>query len=150
MADLHNLPRTTNRAKRVGRGIAAGQGKTAGRGTKGQKARTGANIPTGFEGGQSKLYMRLPKLRGLGNNPRTVRATVTLAQLDKTFANGDVVSLDTLKAKGLAHGGAQAARIVGTGTLTKTLKFRGLSFTASVYETLYGKKRATKRTTADA
>lgn len=50
--------------KRVGRGIAAGQGKTAGRGTKGQGARTGKKIRPGFEGGQTPIMQRLPKLRG--------------------------------------------------------------------------------------
>jgi large subunit ribosomal protein L15 len=49
---------------RVGRGIAAGKGKTAGRGTKGQKARAGGSIPPWFEGGQTPLHMRIPKLRG--------------------------------------------------------------------------------------
>lgn len=57
------LPRKVSRT-RVGRGISAGGGKTAGRGTKGQKARTGKKIKLGFEGGQTKLAMRLPKLRG--------------------------------------------------------------------------------------
>jgi large subunit ribosomal protein L15 len=47
---------------RVGRGIAAGKGKTAGRGTKGQKARAGGSIPPWFEGGQTPLHMRIPKL----------------------------------------------------------------------------------------
>ena len=50
--------------KRVGRGIAAGQGKTAGRGTKGQMSRTGSKKKPGFEGGQSPLMIRLPKLHG--------------------------------------------------------------------------------------
>jgi len=52
--------------KRVGRGISAGGGKTAGRGTKGQKSRTGANsnIPRTFEGGQTPLSQKLPKLKG--------------------------------------------------------------------------------------
>jgi large subunit ribosomal protein L15 len=50
--------------KRVGRGIAAGQGKTAGRGTKGQKSRTGSSRKPGFEGGQTPLIQRLPKLHG--------------------------------------------------------------------------------------
>ncbi len=49
---------------RVGRGIAAGKGKTAGRGTKGQKSRAGSSIPTWFEGGQTPLHIRIPKLRG--------------------------------------------------------------------------------------
>lgn len=50
--------------KRVGRGIAGGQGKTAGRGTKGQNARTGHSHRAGFEGGQTPLMQRQPKLRG--------------------------------------------------------------------------------------
>lgn len=146
MADLHNLPRTTTRVKRLGRGIAAGQGKTAGRGTKGQRARTGANIPTGFEGGQSKLFMRLPKLRGLKNGPRTAKATVTLAQLEKHFQSGDVVSLETLKQKGVLDNSAECVKVVNTGTLTKKLKFRGLSFTKSVHAALYGEKQAAQST----
>jgi len=48
---------------RVGRGISAGRGKTAGRGTKGQGSRK-STVRTGFEGGQTPIYMRLPKLRG--------------------------------------------------------------------------------------
>ena len=50
--------------KRVGRGISAGQGKTAGRGTKGQNARTGHSHRSGFEGGQTPIMQRMPKLRG--------------------------------------------------------------------------------------
>ena len=61
-ADGSRQPRT-----RVGRGIAAGKGKTAGRGTKGQKARAGGSIPPWFEGGQTPLHMRIPKLRGFKN-----------------------------------------------------------------------------------
>ena len=51
-------------AKRVGRGISAGQGKTAGRGTKGQSSRSGGKRRPGFEGGQTPIMMRAPKLRG--------------------------------------------------------------------------------------
>ena len=67
---LHDLrpPEGSNTARtRVGRGIAAGKGKTAGRGTKGQKARAGGSIPPWFEGGQTPLHMRIPKLRGFKN-----------------------------------------------------------------------------------
>ena len=67
---LHDLrPPTGSRTARtrVGRGIAAGKGKTAGRGTKGQKARAGGSIPPWFEGGQTPLHMRIPKLRGFKN-----------------------------------------------------------------------------------
>ena len=57
---LNELPSIANQEKkRLGRGIGSGKGKTSGRGHKGQKARSGVAIK-GFEGGQSKLYQRLP------------------------------------------------------------------------------------------
>ena len=52
---------TVKNPKRVGRGIGSGSGKTAGRGHKGQKSRSGGNIPRGFEGGQMPLQQRIPK-----------------------------------------------------------------------------------------
>lgn len=65
--DLRPADGSRTARRRVGRGIAAGQGKTAGRGTKGQKARAGGSIPAWFEGGQTPLHMRIPKLRGFKN-----------------------------------------------------------------------------------
>lgn len=60
--DLKSLAKTTlYKKKRVGRGIGSGKGKTSGRGVKGQKARTGHHSVKGFEGGQTPIYMRLPK-----------------------------------------------------------------------------------------
>ena len=66
--------------KRVGRGISAGQGKTAGRGTKGQGARK-SSTPAGFEGGQTRLAMQLPKLRGF-RSLRTKADNVYTGQLN--------------------------------------------------------------------
>ncbi len=59
-------PRATSRTstKRLGRGSSSGKGGFCGRGCKGQKARTGKKIHPLFEGGQTPLHMRLPKLRG--------------------------------------------------------------------------------------
>ena len=68
-------------AKRVGRGISAGQGKTAGRGTKGQSARSGGKRRPGFEGGQTPLMMRTPKLRGF-RSIRTKAETVYTGQIN--------------------------------------------------------------------
>ncbi|MBF8290131.1 MAG: ribosomal protein [Chloroflexi bacterium] len=65
--DLQPAPGAHKKKTRVGRGIAAGKGKTAGRGTKGQKARAGGSIPAWFEGGQTPLHRRIPKLRGFRN-----------------------------------------------------------------------------------
>ena len=63
---LNELPSIANQEKkRLGRGIGSGKGKTSGRGHKGQKARSGVAIK-GFEGGQSSIFMKLPK-RGFNN-----------------------------------------------------------------------------------
>jgi len=62
--------------KRLGRGIGSGKGKTSGKGHKGQRARSGANKRSAsFEGGQTPIYMRLPK-RGFSNAEHRVSYTV--------------------------------------------------------------------------
>ncbi len=79
-----NLLPSTNQKRRLrkGRGIAAGRGKTAGRGTKGQNSRSGGKVRPGFEGGQTPLYMRLPKLPGFRSRRQPV-VTVTLHQISR-------------------------------------------------------------------
>ena len=78
---LQALPKIKrNSRKRVGRGIGSGKGKTAGRGVKGQKARTGHSTVRGFEGGQTPIYMRLPK-RGFTNVTRKEYETVNIRDI---------------------------------------------------------------------
>jgi large subunit ribosomal protein L15 len=79
--DLHPAAGSRTRRTRVGRGIAAGGGKTAGRGTKGQKARAGGSIPPWFEGGQTPLHMRIPKLRGFRNPFKIEYEVVNLGRI---------------------------------------------------------------------
>ena len=59
--ELQPQPGSTKERTRVGRGIGSGKGKTGGRGVKGQKSRQGVAL-NGFEGGQTPLHMRLPKI----------------------------------------------------------------------------------------
>ena len=133
---LHELTKLTHRTTRVGRGIAAGQGKTAGRGTKGQKARTGhRNAPVGFEGGQTRLYRRLPKVGGF----RSLRAhpvTITWTTINRLFADGDRIDLARLNRATVVPTG-QAARIVATGTLKRT----GLRVSSNVLLTRTAKRQ---------
>src|SRR5437773_9381473 len=92
-------PRGSRKSRRrVGRGAAAGQRKTAGRGTKGQLARTGPGLPGWFEGGQTPLHMRVPKLRGFKNRFRKTFVAVNVGRLADYAAEGKV-SPDTLAAK---------------------------------------------------
>jgi len=106
-------------AKRVGRGISAGGGKTAGRGTKGQKSRAGHNIPRQFEGGQTNLSMRLPKLKGF-SGIRTKKVVITLDQLNSNFSNGDTVNEEKIIKLKLASKGDRI-KIVANGSIDKKL-----------------------------
>lgn len=65
--DLTPAPGSTKNRKRVGRGNSSGHGTTSGRGQKGQGSRSGGTKGARFEGGQTPLAMRLPKLPGFRN-----------------------------------------------------------------------------------
>jgi large subunit ribosomal protein L15 len=135
---------------RVGRGIAAGKGKTAGRGTKGQKARAGGSIPPWFEGGQTPLHMRIPKLRGFKNrfkihyevvNIGAIQAAVDRGALvpeapatGKGKAKADTqitVNQDLLRAVGLVRSLNKPLKILGNGDLAAPLFVVADAFTAS-------------------
>jgi hypothetical protein len=64
---LHNLrpaPGSTHRKIRKCRGMGSGKGGPGGFGMRGQLSRGGRPTRPGFEGGQTPLYRRIPKLRG--------------------------------------------------------------------------------------
>ena len=83
---------------RVGRGEGGKRGKTAGRGTKGTGARY--QVPAAFEGGQTPLHMRIPKLRGF-KSPFKVRfQVVNLDQIEALFPKGGKITKADLIAKG--------------------------------------------------
>src|SRR2546425_9499262 len=76
--------------RRLGRGTSAGQGKTAGRGTKGQLARNGPGLPGWFEGGQTPIHMRIPKMRGFKNRFRSEFVAFNVDQLERYAVDGKV------------------------------------------------------------
>ena len=90
--------------KRKGRGIAAGQGKTAGRGTKGQKSRSGGSVRPYFEGGQTPLIRKLPKLPGF-RSVRPPALTVYSGQLDELKTSSKIIDNHTLHQAGLISDG---------------------------------------------
>jgi large subunit ribosomal protein L15 len=89
-AGSHHPPR------RLGRGHGSGRGKTAGRGTKGQKSRAGGGIPAWFEGGQTPLHIRTPKLHGFKNRFRVEYAPLNLGRLSEAAA-GTLITPDVLR-----------------------------------------------------
>jgi large subunit ribosomal protein L15 len=111
---LHDLkPAAGSRRPRtrVGRGIAAGQGKTAGRGTKGQRARAGASIPPWFEGGQTPIHIRVPKLHGFKNRFRVEFAVVNVGQIS-AYAEAGRFGVEAEQAKPAAKGKAAGSAVV--------------------------------------
>ncbi len=129
---LENLPKSkeTKGIKRVGRGPGSGMGKTSTRGEKGQKARSGASIPAWFQGGQSPLYRRIPK-RGF-NNKRFAHnyATIDLGDLNKFFKDGDTVTPEILKERGIIKKQLEGIKVLASGALTKKLTIKAHRFTS--------------------
>src|SRR3990172_6589571 len=100
---LHELspaPGAVKKKKRVGRGPGSGHGKTATRGTKGQKSRSGGGKGAAFEGGQTPIYRRLPKLPGFKNPFKKVFELVNIDQLN-TFDEGAIVDAQALQQAGI-------------------------------------------------
>ncbi|WP_210768998.1 50S ribosomal protein L15 [Ruania alkalisoli] len=120
---LRPAPGARTAKTRVGRGEAS-KGKTAGRGTKGTKARY--QVPAGFEGGQTPLHMRLPKLRGFKNPFRTEYQVVNLDKLSALFPEGGAVTVEDLVAKGAVRGG-KPVKVLGTGEVSVKLEVTGVS-----------------------
>ena len=128
--ELNASPEAKSR-KRVGRGPGSGLGKTAGRGENGQKSRSGASIPAWFQGGQTPLYRKLPK-RGFNNAEfRTEYATINLSDLNKYFNDGDVVTPELLKEKGIIKKQLCGIKVLGNGELEKKLTIRANRFSSS-------------------
>lgn len=117
------------RPKRVGRGPGSGHGKTAGKGHKGQRSRSGANIPRAFEGGQMPLQRRVPK-RGFRNIFKKQFALVHIKDLNRFSAN-EVVDIEALRKAGLVRKVYDGVKIVGDGDLTIPLTVKAHMFTES-------------------
>ena len=128
--ELHPVPGSTKKRKRVGRGIAAGQGKTAGRGQKGQFSRSGASLPAGFEGGQMPLIQRLPKRRGFVNHWRTRFEIVNVSKLNRFEAGATVDSLALAEAGVIKHP-EWPLRILGAGVLRVKLDVKATYVTGA-------------------
>lgn len=121
------------RRTRVGRGLGSRRGTYSGRGVKGQKARAGARIRPGFEGGQTPLYARLPKRRGfraLGERP----TTVSVGALARSFPAGVTVDLPELVRAQLVPPSARRIKVLADGALRHALTLRGLAVSAAAKE----------------
>jgi large subunit ribosomal protein L15 len=136
--DLKPAPGSHTPARRVGRGHGSGKGKTAGRGTKGQKSRAGASIPAWFEGGQTPLHVRTPKLHGFRNRGRVEYAAVNLARLTDAEA-GTLITPDVLLHDGLVRRSKSKAlpvKILGVGDAPRGVTIHAHAFSRSALDKL--------------
>jgi large subunit ribosomal protein L15 len=131
LGDLRPNPGAKHRAKRVGRGIGSGHGKTATRGTKGQYARN--TVRRGFEGGQTPLHRRLPRLRGFKNIFAKEYAIINLTQL-AAFDAGTEVTPELLLERRVIRDLKDGLKVLGDGELDKALTVRAHKFSKSAAE----------------
>jgi len=117
--------------KRVGRGNGSGHGNTSCRGTKGQRSRSGgkSQMP-GFEGGQTPFWKKLPK-RGFHNFNRKEYAWINLDTLEAAFEDGQEVTPEVLKQRGLVKQFHDGLKVLGQGELSKKLTVHAHKFSAS-------------------
>jgi large subunit ribosomal protein L15 len=141
---LHNLkpvPGSRKTRKRIGRGEGSGTGKTSGRGQKGWGSRSGAKRRARFEGGQNPIHMRMRKLRGphmkksMPFEPfRTHTQPVNLVDLEARFESGDAVTLEAMRAKGLATRKDVPVKVLARGELSKPLTVHAHAFSKTARE----------------
>ncbi len=135
--DLKPTPGSKHERKRIGRGQGSGHGKTSGRGQKGQGSRAGSGTRPGFEGGQTPLHMRTPKLRGpysrRSRNTGLFRkeyAIVNVAALGNLDPGTDV-SQELLVALGLCSKSKHGLRVLGNGEIGVALTVRAQHFSGT-------------------
>jgi large subunit ribosomal protein L15 len=125
---------STKDRTRVGRGIGSGKGKTAGRGVKGQKSRQGVAL-NGFEGGQTPLHMRLPKI-GFTNIFRKNYTELSLGHLQamidaKRIDTKNAVTEDDLVAAKVVRRKNDGVKLLSNGELKTKVDLQLTKATAS-------------------
>jgi large subunit ribosomal protein L15 len=130
LSNVHAPRKSSEKKKRVGRGMGSGMGKTSARGHKGQRSRSGSRMMRGFEGGQMPLHRRLPK-RGFTN---IFRAEYTIVSLEKLAGLGETtINPDILRKAGVIKGKAPV-KILGDGELKSAITVHAHKFSKSAQE----------------
>jgi large subunit ribosomal protein L15 len=127
LSTLRAPRKSSEKRKRVGRGMGSGMGKTSTRGHKGQRSRSGSRMMRGFEGGQMPLHRRLPK-RGFTNIFRVVNLG-RLAELGESE-----ITPESLRKAGVVSSKKTLVKVLGHGELKKALTVHAHKFSKSAQE----------------
>jgi large subunit ribosomal protein L15 len=130
LSNVHAPKRSSEKRKRVGRGMGSGMGKTSTRGHKGQRSRSGSRMLRGFEGGQMPLHRRLPK-RGFTNVFRSEYAVINLEKLARLGET--TITPEALRKAGVVKGNSRI-KILGDGELKSALTVQAHKFSKSAQE----------------
>ncbi|MBW4445045.1 MAG: 50S ribosomal protein L15 [Plectolyngbya sp. WJT66-NPBG17] len=128
LEDAVPQPGSTKRKRRIGRGISAGQGASGGFGMRGQKSRSGRPTRPGFEGGQTPLYRRLPKLKYFTVINRKYFTVINVGDLAELTADSEV-TLSSLMDAGVVTQDDGPLKILGNGELSVKLSVKAAAFT---------------------
>ena len=123
--------KSSEKRKRVGRGMGSGMGKTSARGHKGQRSRSGSRMMRGFEGGQMPLHRRLPK-RGFTN---IFRVEYVVLNLDRLAELGIAeITPEVLKKARLTKRVSDRIKVLGEGELKAALTIKAHKFSKTAQE----------------
>ena len=131
LSNIRKPKGSSEKRKRVGRGMGSGMGKTSTRGHKGQGSRSGVSFMRGFEGGQMPLHRRLPK-RGFTNIFKKEYTVVNLSRLAELEA-GEITP-EILYQRGILKNKNGMVKVLGVGELTKPLTVRAHKFSESAQQ----------------
>jgi large subunit ribosomal protein L15 len=125
------------RRKRVGRGPSSGHGKTSCRGHRGASARSGYRQRYGYEGGQTRLFTRLP-VRGFTRGKFIIPvAAINFKDIEAYYDNGEVVNLKSLIEKGIISKNFNGKlKVLSFGELKKKVKIEAHLFSMTAKDKL--------------
>jgi large subunit ribosomal protein L15 len=130
LSNIRAPKKSSEKRKRVGRGMGSGMGKTSTRGHKGQRSRSGSRMMRGFEGGQMPLHRRMPK-RGFTN---IFRKEFAVVNLEKLAALGEsTITPDVLRKAGIVKA-KHPVKILGDGELTAAITVHAHKFSKSAQD----------------
>ena len=131
LSNIHAPKGSSEKRKRVGRGMGSGMGKTSTRGHKGQGSRSGVSFMRGFEGGQMPLHRRLPK-RGFTNIFKKEYAVINVGRL--AALEGDEFTPEVLVALGIVKKLGDGLKVLGSGDIARPIQVQAHLFSKSAQE----------------
>lgn len=141
MLSLNNIKSengSKTKSKRLGRGNGSGKGTYCGRGLNWQNSRAGGGMGPWFEGGQTPLFRRMPKLKGFSNvNFMTRYNEVNLSDLQALASKGITeISKEVLLENGVIRHKNYKVKVLGGGELSSKITLKVNKITASAQDSV--------------